>query len=50
MNALVVPADPQESVRIIDLNSGDGSLSNLQHAVGGLVDVVAHREGGHLDQ
>jgi hypothetical protein len=45
MNALIVPADPQERVRVVDLNSGDGSLANLQHAVGGLVDVVAHREG-----
>jgi hypothetical protein len=45
MNALIVPADPQERVRVVDLNSGDGSLANLQHAVGGLVDVVAHPEG-----
>jgi hypothetical protein len=45
MNALVVPADPQEPVRVIDLNSGNGSLANLQQAVGGLVDVQAHAEG-----
>jgi Domain of unknown function (DUF3846) len=45
MDALVVPADPKEPVRVLDLNAGDGSLDNLQKAVGGLVDCVAHREG-----
>lgn len=45
MDALVVPADPKEPVRVIDLNAGEGSLDNLQKAVGGLVDCVAHREG-----
>jgi Domain of unknown function (DUF3846) len=45
MDALVVPADPNEPVRAIDLNSGDGSLSNLQREVGGLIDIVAHPEG-----
>ena len=45
MDALVVPADPQQPVRVIDLDAGDGSLANLQKAVGdGFVDVSRHRE------
>lgn len=45
MRALVVPADPSQPVREIDLNAGEGSLRNLQQAVGGYVDVQAHAEG-----
>jgi hypothetical protein len=45
MKGLVIPADVDEPVRVIDLNAGDGSLSNLQREVGGFVEVQAHREG-----
>jgi Domain of unknown function (DUF3846) len=45
MDALVIPADPTEPVRVIDLDSGDGALANLQQAVGGFVEVQAHTEG-----
>jgi hypothetical protein len=45
MDALVIPADPAEQVRLIDLDAGDGSLANLQKAVGGFVEVQAHSEG-----
>jgi hypothetical protein len=44
MDALVVPADPTEPVRVIDLDSGAGQLDNLQKAVGGFVEVQANSE------
>lgn len=45
MEALVVPADPREPVRVIDLDQSGDRLANLQKEVGGWVDAVAHREG-----
>lgn len=45
MKGLVIPADVNEPVRVIDLNAGDGSLANLQREVGGYVDVQAHDVG-----
>jgi Domain of unknown function (DUF3846) len=44
MDTLVVPADPQEPVRVIDLNADGDQLKNLQREVGGLIDIVGHRE------
>lgn len=44
MDALVIPADPKEPVRVIDLHAGDDEVGNLQREVGGVFDVVAHRE------
>jgi hypothetical protein len=44
MDALVVPADPKEPVRVIDLNAGGDQLKNLQREVDGLIDMVGHRE------
>jgi hypothetical protein len=44
MDALVVPADPQEPVRVIDLNAGGDQVKNLQKEVGGVFDIVGHRE------
>ena len=44
MDALVVPADPQEPVRVIDLDADGDQLKNLPREVGGLIDIVAHRE------
>jgi hypothetical protein len=44
MDALVVPADPNEPVRVIDLKADDDQLTNVQKAVGGYIDIVAHRE------
>jgi hypothetical protein len=44
MDALVVPADPREPVRVIDLNADGDQLRNLQREVGGLIDIVSHRE------
>jgi hypothetical protein len=35
MDALVVPANPTEPVRLIDLDAGSGSLSKQQQAEGG---------------
>jgi hypothetical protein len=45
MKGLVIPADVTQPVRVIDLHSGDGSLTNLQRDVGGYVDVQAHDVG-----
>lgn len=45
MKGLVIPADVTKPVYVIDLNAGDGSLANLQHEVGGYVDVQAHDVG-----
>ena len=45
MDALVVPADPQKAVKVIDLNAGDGSYANLRKEIGGTLDVVEHAEG-----
>jgi Domain of unknown function (DUF3846) len=44
MDALVVPADPQEPVRVIDLDAGGDQVKNLQKEVGGVFDIVGHRE------
>ena len=44
MDAPVVPADPQQPVRVIDLNAGGDQLKNLQREVGGLIDIVGHKE------
>jgi hypothetical protein len=44
MDALVVPADPEEPLRVIDLNAGNDQLKNLQREVGGLIDIVEHKE------
>jgi hypothetical protein len=44
MDALVVPADPKEPVRVIDLNAGRDQVKNLQKEVGGVFDIVGHRE------
>jgi len=44
MDALVVPAHPTEHVRVIDLNAGGDQLTDLQREVGGLIDIVAHKE------
>jgi Domain of unknown function (DUF3846) len=44
MDALVVPADPQEPVRVVDLDAGGDQVNNLQREVGGVFDIVAHRE------
>jgi hypothetical protein len=44
MDALVVPADPQEPVRVIDLEAGGDQVKNMQREVGGVFDIVAHRE------
>jgi hypothetical protein len=38
------PSDPQEPVRVIDLNAGNDQLTHLQREVGGLIDIVAHNE------
>jgi hypothetical protein len=43
--ALLIPADPTQPAKVIDLDSGPGELRNLQAAVGGLVEVQAHPEG-----
>ena len=40
----LIPADPKEPVRVIDLHAGDDEVGNLQREVGGVFDVVAHRE------
>jgi hypothetical protein len=40
MDALVVPTDPSEPVRVINLNAGNDQLKNLQREVGGLIDIV----------
>lgn len=45
MKGLVIPADVDQPVRVIDLAAGDGSLANLQREVGGYVEAQAHREG-----
>jgi Domain of unknown function (DUF3846) len=44
MDALVVPADPKEPVRVIDLHAGGDEVRNLQREVGGVFDIVGHRE------
>jgi Domain of unknown function (DUF3846) len=44
LDALVVPADPQEPVRVIDLDAGSDQVKNLQKEVGGVFDIVGHRE------
>jgi Domain of unknown function (DUF3846) len=44
MDALVVPADPQEPVRVIDLNAGGDQVKNLQKELGGVFDIVGHKE------
>src|SRR5687767_10449999 len=44
MDALVVPADPQEPVRVIDLHAAGDEVKNLQREVGGVFDIVGHRE------
>ena len=44
MDALVVPADPQQPVRVINLGAGGDQVNNLQKEVGGVFDIVAHRE------
>jgi hypothetical protein len=44
MNALVIPADPQEPVRMIDLDAGSDQVKNLQKEVGGVLDIVGHME------
>ena len=44
MKGLVIPADVDEPVRVIDLNAGEGQLTNLQREVGGWVDVQRHAE------
>jgi Domain of unknown function (DUF3846) len=43
MDALVVPTDPSEPVRVINLNAGNDQL-NLQREVGGLIDIVEYTE------
>lgn len=43
MDAVAVPADPQQPVRVIDLHAGD-EVTNLQRGVGGVFDIVGHRE------
>jgi hypothetical protein len=45
MRALVVPADPEQPVEVIDLDKDGDRLAALQQAVGGFVEVQAHREG-----
>jgi hypothetical protein len=37
------PADRQQPVRVIDLHTGD-EVANLQREVGGVFDIVGHRE------
>jgi hypothetical protein len=44
MDALVVPADPQEPALMIDLNAGGDQVKNLQREVRGVFDIVGHRE------
>jgi hypothetical protein len=44
MDALVVPADPNEPLAVIDLNAGNDQVKNLHREVGGLIDIVSHRE------
>lgn len=44
MDALVVPTDPSEPVRVINLNAGNDQLKNLQREVGGLIDIVEYTE------
>jgi Domain of unknown function (DUF3846) len=44
MDALAVPADPQQPVRVIDLDAGGDQVKNLQKEVGGVFDIVGHRE------
>jgi Domain of unknown function (DUF3846) len=44
MDALVVPADPQQPIRVIDLNAGSDQVKNLQKEVGSVFDIVGHRE------
>ena len=39
-----MPADPQEPVRVVDLDAGGDQVNNLQREVGGVFDIVAHRE------
>lgn len=44
MDALVVRADPQQPVRVIDLHAGGDEVKNLQKEVGGVFDIVGHKE------
>jgi hypothetical protein len=44
MDALVVPADPKAPVRLIDLDAGSDEVKNLQREVGGVFDIVGHKE------
>ena len=44
MDALVVPADPREPVRVIDLDAGGDQVRNLQSELGGVFDIVGHKE------
>jgi hypothetical protein len=44
MDALVVPADPREPVRVIDLDAGGDQVKNLQSELGGVFDIVGHKE------
>lgn len=44
MKALIIPADPSEPCRVVNLAAGARQLANLQDAVGGYVDVQAHDE------
>jgi hypothetical protein len=44
MDALVVPADPNEPVRVIELHADGDEVKNLQTEVGGVFDIVGHRE------
>jgi hypothetical protein len=44
MAALLVPADPRQPVRVIDIDAGGDQLRNLQHSLGGLIDVVTQKE------
>jgi hypothetical protein len=44
MDAVVVPADPRERVRVIDLDAGGDQVKNLQREVRGVFDIVGQRE------
>lgn len=45
MAALLVPADPESAAKVIDLSDRESTLSALQEAVGGDVEVQDHDEG-----
>jgi hypothetical protein len=45
MPALLVPADPSQPVKVIDLKAGGSHLDVLQEAIGGTIAVQEHVEG-----